>query len=141
MKIYSKYFAFITFVALSYSCDKEAIPTIESQVKISANITSCVLTRVTDDGTAFSNNDAIKVQNVNRINKNLATYTYSSSTGQWCTTDELYWNEGAENTFKAWYPTTAEFGAFTIPTDQTVGITAADWMIAIIQSAAVIPTV
>ena len=130
MKTYFKYFAFITFVTLSYSCNKEAMPTIESPVEISANITPCILTRVTDDGTAFSNGDNIKVQNINRTNKNIATYTYSSSTAKWSTTDELYWDGEDANTFYAWYPTTAAYDSFTILVDQTSGTAAADWMTA-----------
>lgn len=131
MTTYFKYFAVATFAMLLCSCDKEmTLDTVESQVQISANITPCVVTRVTDDGTAFSNGDAIKVQNINRESKNLATYTYSESTGKWSTTDELYWDGEAANTFNAWYPATAQYGSFTVPSDQSAGIAAADWMTA-----------
>ena len=131
MTTYFKYFAVATFAMLLCSCDKEmTLDTVESQVQISANITPCVVTRVTDDGTAFSNGDAIKVQNINRESKNLATYTYSESTGKWSTTEDLYWDGEAANTFNAWYPATAQYGSFTVPSDQSAGIAAADWMTA-----------
>ena len=130
MKTSYKYLAII-FVTLLCSCDKEITPDIiESQVEISANITPCVLTRVTDDGTAFTNGDNIKVQNINRTEKNLAIYTYSESTGKWSTTDALYWGVQATNTFNAWYPATSAYNSFTIPTDQTAGTATADWMTA-----------
>lgn len=130
MKTSYKYLA-IAFATLLCSCNEELTPgIIDSQVQISAKITPCVLTRVTEDGASFTNGDAIKVQNMDRENKNLATYTYSESTGKWSTSDELYWDGETANTFKAWYPATAAYGSFTIPTDQTSGIAAADWMTA-----------
>lgn len=131
MKTSFKYCALATIAILLYSCNKEITPdTIESQVQISAKITPRIVTRVTDDGTAFSNGDAIKVQNLDRESKNLATYTYSSSTGTWSTSDELYWDGESENTFNAWYPVDADYSSFTIPSDQTTGTAAADWMTA-----------
>lgn len=130
MKTSYKYLAII-FVTLLYSCDKEVMPDfVESQVEISANITPCVLTRVTDDGTAFTDGDNIRVQNMNRAEKNLATYTYSESTGKWNTSDALYWGVQPTNTFNAWYPATSAYNSFTIPTDQTAGTATADWMTA-----------
>ena len=130
MKTSYKYLAII-FVTLLCSCDKEVMPDfVESQVEISANITPCVLTRVTDDGTAFTDGDNIRVQNMNRAEKNLATYTYSKSTGKWNTTNDLYWGVQSTNTFNAWYPATSAYNSFTIPTDQTAGTATADWMTA-----------
>lgn len=130
MKTSYKYLA-IAFAALLCSCNEGITPDmIDSQVQISANITPCVLTRVTEDGTSFTNGDAIKVQNINRENKNLAIYTYSESTGKWSTSDELYWDGAEANTFNAWYPASAAYGSFTIPADQTSGIADADWMTA-----------
>ena len=121
----------IAFAALLCSCDKEVMPDfVESQVEISANITPCVLTRVTDDGIAFTDGDNIRVQNMNRAEKNLATYTYSESTGKWNTSDALYWGVQPTNTFNAWYPATSAYNSFTIPTDQTAGTATADWMTA-----------
>ena len=132
MKTSYKYLAII-FVTLLCSCDKEVMPDfVESQVEISANITPCVLTRVTDDGTAFTDGDNIRVQNMNRAEKNLATYTYSKSTDKWNTTNDLYWGVQSTNTFNAWYPatSTSAYNSFTIPTDQTAGTATADWMTA-----------
>lgn len=130
MKTSYKYLAII-FVTLLCSCDKEVMPDfVESQVEISASITPSVLTRVNDAGTEFTDGDMIGVQNINRTTKNLATYTYSKSTGKWSTSDALYWGVQPTNTFNAWYPATAAYGSFTIPIDQTAGTAAADWMTA-----------
>jgi hypothetical protein len=130
MKTSYKYLAII-FVTLLCSCDKEVMPDfVESQVEISANITPCVLTRVTDDGIAFTDGDKIRVQNMNRAEKNLATYAYSESTSKWNTSDALYWGVQPTNTFNAWYPATSAYNSFTIPTDQTAGTATADWMTA-----------
>ena len=130
MKTSYKYLA-IALATLLCSCNKELAPdTIESQVQISAQIIPTVVTRVTDDGTAFTDGDAIKVQNMNRENKNLATYIYTAATGKWSTTDELYWDGESANTFNAWYPATASYASFSIPSDQSAGTAAADWMTA-----------
>ena len=130
MKTSYKYLA-IALATLLCSCNKELAPdTIESQVQISAQIIPTVVTRVTDDGTAFTDGDAIKVQNMNRENKNLATYIYTAATGKWSTTDELYWDGESANTFNAWYPATAAYASFSIPSDQSEGTAAADWMTA-----------
>ena len=130
MKTSYKYLA-IALATLLCSCNKELAPdTIESQVQISAQIIPTVVTRVTDDGTAFTDGDAIKVQNMNRENKNLATYIYTAATGKWSTTDELYWDGESANTFNAWYPATAAYASFSIPSDQSAGTAAADWMTA-----------
>lgn len=130
MKTSYKYLA-IAFASILCSCNGEVTPDmVESQVEISANITPCVLTRVSDDGTSFTDGDQIKVQNTDRNNKNLATYTYSESTREWTTTNDLFWGVQSENTFNACYPATAAYDSFTIPADQTTGIAAADWMTA-----------
>lgn len=131
MKTYIKYISLITLAALLCSCNKE-IPAeaIDSQVQISVKIAPHVETKVTEDGTSFTYGDAIKVQNLDRKTKNLATYTYSAASGKWTTTDELYWAGESANTFNAWYPVTAEYGSFTIPSDQTAGTADADWMTA-----------
>ena len=132
MKTSYKYLA-IAFASILCSCNEEVTPDIiESQVQISANITPCVLTRVNDEGTAFTNGDQIKVQNVDRETKNLATYTYSESTGKWTTSNDLYWGVQSENTFNACYPATAAYNSFTIPANQTtaVNLASADWMTA-----------
>lgn len=130
MKTSYKYLA-IAFASILCSCNEEVTPDmLESQVEISANINPCVLTRVSDDGKSFTDGDQIKVQNTDRNTKNLATYTYSESTGKWTTSNDLYWGVQSENTFNACYPATAEYASFTIPVDQTTGNAAADWMTA-----------
>ena len=102
-------------------------------VKVVASISN-LQTRVAyeDDGaTNFINGDEICVQNILRENKNIATYTFDGST--WTTTDALVWNGGtAESQFQAWYPATASFDEFTLPTDQNSieELPAADWMTA-----------
>ena len=130
MKTSYKYLA-IAFASILCSCNEEVTPDmLESQVEISANINPCVLTRVSDDGKSFTDGDQIKVQNVDRETKNLATYTYSNDV--WTTYDELYWGVQSENTFNACYPATAAYNSFTIPANQTtaVNLAAADWMTA-----------
>ena len=102
-------------------------------VKINATIDR-LQTRVAyeDDGaTNFINGDEIRVKNILRETKNIATYTFYGST--WTTTDALVWNGGsAMNQFQAWYPATASFDEFTLPTDQNSieELPAADWMTA-----------
>lgn len=132
MKTSYKYLA-IAFASILCSCNGEVTPDmVESQVEISANITPCVLTRVSDDGTSFTNGDQIKVQNTNRTTKNVATYTYSNGTSKWTTSDDLFWGVQSVNTFKAWYPATAAYNSFTIPVNQStaVNLASADWMTA-----------
>ena len=102
-------------------------------VKVVASINN-LQTRVAyeDDGaTNFINGDEICVQNILRETKNIATYTFYGST--WTTIDALVWNGGtAESQFQAWYPATASFDKFTLPTDQNSReeLPAADWMTA-----------
>ena len=102
-------------------------------VKINATIDR-LQTRVAyeaDGATNFINGDEICVQNTLRETKNIATYTFDGTT--WTTTDALVWNGGtAESQFQAWYPATASFDKFTLPTDQISieELAAADWMTA-----------
>ena len=99
-------------------------------VKVVASINN-LQTRVAyeDDGaTNFINGDKICVQNTLRDTKNIATYTFDGTT--WTTTDALVWNGSAKNQFQAWYPATASFDSFDLPTDQSAGIDKADWMTA-----------
>ena len=75
------------------------------------------------------------MQNILRESKNIATYTFDGNT--WTTTDALVWNGGtAESQFQAWYPATASFDKFTLPTDQNSieELPAADWMTASISA-------
>ena len=132
MKLSVFIFPLSTFV----SCDQEDFLSQETDadaVRVVASINK-LQTRVAyeDDGaTNFINGDQICVQNILRETKNIATYTFDGST--WITTDALVWNGGtAESQFQAWYPATASFDEFTLPTDQNSieELPAADWMTA-----------
>lgn len=46
------------------------------------------------------------------------------------TEDVIYWESGVDNLFHAWYPVTASYELFNIPTDQTSGLEQYDWMTA-----------
>ena len=129
--------AILTAMALTFAActqDEDFVPQGDSDaVKINATI-GAMQTRVAyeDDGaTNFINGDQICVQNILRETKNVATYTFDGTT--WTTTDALVWNGGtAESQFQAWYPATASFDKFTLPTDQNSieELPAADWMTA-----------
>ena len=118
------------------SCDQEDILSQETDndaVKINATIGK-LQTRVAyeDNGTTnFINGDQIRVVNTMRTSKNSATYNFDGTT--WTTTDALVWNGSAKNQFKAWYPATASFDSFDLPTDQSAGIDKADWMTAVTE--------
>lgn len=129
MKSNFKYIVLLAIILCA--CNKEVMPdTADMPVMVSAKIAPSIITRVTDDGTAFTDGDMIKVNNLNRESKNLASYTYSASSKKWNTTDELYWDGNSDNTFNAWYPATAEYTSFNIPSDQSSGTAQADWMTA-----------
>ena len=132
MKLSVFIFPLSTFV----SCDQEDFLSQETDadaVRVVASINK-LQTRVAyeDDGaTNFINGDEICVQNILRETKNIANYTFDGTT--WTTTDALVWNGGtAESQFQAWYPATASFDKFTLPTDQNSieELPAADWMTA-----------
>ena len=136
MKTYNKYIALAAMALTFAACTQEEdfTPQMEGDaVKINATI-GRLQTRVAyeDDGaTNFINGDEICVQNILRETKNVATYTFDGTT--WTTTDALVWNGGtAESQFQAWYPATASFDEFTLPTDQNSieELPAADWMTA-----------
>ena len=131
-----KYIALAALTISLAACtqDDDFIPQGDADaVKINATIGK-LQTRVAyeDDGTTnFINGDEICVQNILRESKNIATYTFDGSI--WTTTDALVWNGGtAESQFQAWYPATASFDEFTLPTDQNSieELPAADWMTA-----------
>ena len=139
-----KYIALAALTILLAACtqDDDFIPQGDADaVKINATIGK-LQTRVAyeDDGTTnFINGDEICVQNILRESKNIATYTYTNNgtyndpNMAWTTTDALVWNGGtAESQFQAWYPATASFDKFTLPTDQNSieELPAADWMTA-----------
>ena len=136
MKTSNKYIVLAAMALTFAACTQEDDFTPQTDgdaVKINATI-GRLQTRVAyeDDGaTNFINGDQICVQNILRETKNVATYTFDGST--WITTDALVWNGGtAESQFQAWYPATASFDEFTLPTDQNSieELPAADWMIA-----------
>ena len=136
MKTYNKYIALAAMALTFAACTQEDDFTPQTDgdaVKINATI-GRLQTRVAyeDDGaTNFINGDEICVQNILRETKNVATYTFDGTT--WIPTDALVWNGGtAESQFQAWYPATASFDKFTLPTDQNSieELPAADWMTA-----------
>ena len=136
MKTSNKYIVLAAMALTFAACTQEDDFTPQTDgdaVKINATI-GAMQTRVAyeDDGaTNFINGDEICVQNILRETKNVATYTFDGTT--WTTTDALVWNGGtAESQFQAWYPATASFDEFTLPTDQNSieELSAADWMTA-----------
>ena len=136
MKTSNKYIVLAAMALTFAACTQEDDFTPQTDgdaVKINA-IIGRLQTRVAyeDDGaTNFINGDEICVQNILRDTKNIATYTFDGSI--WTTTDALVWNGGtAESQFQAWYPATASFDKFTLPTDQNSieELPAADWMTA-----------
>ena len=136
MKTSNKYIVLAAMALTFAACTQEDdfTPQTDSDaVKINATIGK-LQTRVAygDDGTTnFINGDKICVQNILRESKNIATYTFDGNT--WTTTDALAWNGGtAESQFQAWYPATASFDKFTLPTNQKSieDLSVADWMTA-----------
>lgn len=136
MKTSNKYIALAAMALTFAACTQEEDFTPQTDgdaVKINATIGK-LQTRVAyeaDGATNFINGDEICVQNILRETKNVATYTFDGTT--WTTTDALVWNGGtAESQFQAWYPATASFDKFTLPTDQNSieELPAADWMTA-----------
>ena len=136
MKTSNKYIVLAAMALTFAACTQEdgfTPHTDGDAVKINATI-GAMQTRVAyeDNGaTNFINGDEICVQNILRDTKNIATYTFDGTT--WTTTDALVWNGGtAESQFQAWYPATASFDEFTLPTDQISieDLSVADWMTA-----------
>ena len=136
MKTSNKYIVLAAMALTFAACTQEDDFTPQTDgdtVKINATI-GRLQTRVAyeDDGaTNFINGDEICVQNILCDTKNIATYTFDGPT--WTTTDALVWNGGtAESQFQAWYPATASFDEFTLPTDQNSieDLSVADWMTA-----------
>ena len=121
---------FLLFVSCS---QEEFLPqeTDSDAVKITATIGK-LQTRVSYDerNTTFDENEQIKVVNKLRTSKNVATYTLTDE--EWNTADAFVWNGASKNEFEAWYPLTASYTTFTIPTDQSSEqlLGAADWMTA-----------
>jgi len=134
-----KTFKYIALAALTISfaaCEQEDFtPSVQGDadaVKITASI-GALQTRVSYDAernTTFDEGDQIKVENKLRTSKNVATYTLTDE--EWNTADPFVWNGASKNEFEAWYPLTASYTTFTIPTDQSSEqlLGAADWMTA-----------
>lgn len=134
MKKYHKYIALAALICSFAACtqDEDFIPQGDADaVKITATIGK-LQTRVSYDerNTTFDENDQIKVVNKLRTSKNVATYTLTGE--EWNTADPFVWNGASKNEFEAWYPLTASYTTFTIPTDQSSEqlLGAADWMTA-----------
>lgn len=128
MKNICKYLL-IACILTSAACNRqEMLEEDSTSVRISANIG--LISRVSEDGTSFTNGDKIKVENTTRGENNLAEFTYNSDKETWNTADLLLWEGSGINEFKAWHPTSGAFAEFTIPTDQTSGLNKADWMTA-----------
>ncbi|MBQ3610505.1 MAG: fimbrillin family protein, partial [Bacteroidaceae bacterium] len=132
MKTTNKYIA-LAAVALTFAActqDNDIIPQGDADaVKITATIGK-LQTRVSyaERNTTFDEGDQIKVENKLRTSKNVATYTLTGE--EWNTADAFVWNGASKNEFEAWYPLTASYTTFTIPTDQSSEqlLGAADWM-------------
>ena len=130
-----KFIALATLTCSLAACEQEDFtPSVQGDadaVKITATIGK-LQTRVSYDerNTTFDENDQIKVVNKLRTSKNVATYTLTDE--EWNTADPFVWNGASKNEFEAWYPLTASYTTFTIPTDQSSEqlLGAADWMTA-----------
>ena len=135
MTKYHKYIALATLTCSLAACEQEDFtPSVQGDadaVKITATIGK-LQTRVSYDerNTTFDENDQIKVVNKLRTSKNVATYILTDE--EWNTADPFVWNGASKNEFEAWYPLTASYTTFTIPTDQSSEqlLGAADWMTA-----------
>ena len=130
-----KYIALAALTCSLAACEQEDFtPSVQGDadaVKITATIGK-LQTRVSYDerNTTFDEGDQIKVENKLRTSKNVATYTLTDE--EWNTADPFVWNGASKNEFEAWYPLTASYTTFTIPTDQSSEqlLGAADWMTA-----------
>ena len=130
-----KYIALAALTCSLAACEQEDFtPSVQGDadaVKITATIGK-LQTRVSyaERNTTFDENDQIKVVNKLRTSKNVATYTLTDE--EWNTADPFVWNGASKNEFEAWYPLTASYTTFTIPTDQSSDqlLGAADWMTA-----------
>ncbi len=111
------------------ACQVDHVSSYEN-IKVFASISSDVPTRVSEDGSAFTDGDAIMVVNTSRTTNNTAVYVCNSTADVWTTNDIFLWESNVANVFHAWYPVSASYESFTIPADQTSGIEECDWMTA-----------
>ena len=130
MKNISAYILIFALLTVSSCLQPEAALEVDENVNISAVIGRGLQSRVSDDGKSFSDGDIITVKNTSRTTSNIAAFTYSESFDSWHTLDELFWKGSDDNDFQAWHPAAASFEGFVIPSDQTGGLSDADWMTA-----------
>lgn len=128
MKSIYKYSLLGLILTLS-ACQMDDVRPSEN-VKVFATISSDVQTRVSDDGSAFTDGDAIKVVNTSRTTSGMAVFVCNSAADEWTTDDIFLWEPDIANVFHAWYPVSASYDSFTIPADQTSGLEEFDWMTA-----------
>ena len=99
-------------------------------VVVNASIGARTQTRVSTESDAVDKWDDGDIFCVTGgANSNMAIYTYNGTA--WAVgNDYLTWNTTGTNDFTAWYPMSATYAAFTLPKNQSVGISKADWMTA-----------
>lgn len=137
MKKNSHYIAWAALAMGLAACTADEgilVPASDEVVQIRTLIATEVQSRVNTegDGTSFSNGDVITLKNTSRDTKNQGSYAYDGQ--NWSPTGDTYvlWQGKENNDFQAWYPATAAYTTFTIPTDQSsTNLSAADWMTAI----------
>lgn len=133
----------LTFAACSQ--DEDFAPQTDSDaVRINATIGAMPQTRLAygdeddnfEETTTFTEGDQIRVNNLKRDAKNIATYKLDADGKTWTIADgALVWNDSTTtNQFQAWYPANedASYDSFELPTDQSSDalLAAADWMTA-----------
>lgn len=84
--------------------------------------------------TGFATGDKISVTNTSRTadSKKTAVYSYDGDGWSKDGDDYVVWQGTGDNTFEAYYPVAdyASYTGFTIPSEQTAGVSVADWMTA-----------
>ena len=144
MKTYHKYIALAAMAISFAACEQEDFtPTVQGDpdaVKINATIGN-LQTRVayaSDGITTFEEADIIRVVNENRTGKNKSDALYQKTGDDWLPADEanyLVWDGTGDNVLYASYPASSSYTEFEIPTDQSTGITSADWMTDVYEGA------
>ncbi len=111
------------------SCSEEAYTdgTPDTDMVRIAAATVGTPTRATADATAFAEGDAILLS-TSADGSDAATYTLG--TDGWSSAAPLVWGSTFPVTYHAAYPATATTGSFTLPTDQSGGTAAANYMTA-----------
>lgn len=136
MKITNKYSGAILLSALSImmcctSCNDDILDNSDSNnVRISsATVVPKTQSRVSLQGTNFTVDDKIRVTNSENPSKS-ADFTFDGKS--WTTSQELSWGNSFPTSFYASYPAAegVSYGNFTLPTDQSVNIDAANYMTA-----------